>query len=265
MARPKWTKRIVTLVVMGALVAGAVVTVASADSSAERARRERKQLVQRLEQIHRIRHNGRVRLNQKIKAIRTELHKGAGPAAVGDMRRWKHNQDHLRLSRKELRKQLKALLRFSERRTQDLRTQRRQLTDWITTYGIFRTCPVAGPVDIADDFGMLVPKRPGTPEHVHQGNDMMASTGTPIVAPFDGVAVATPNRLGGLSVKVYGDLGFVYNAHLSAYGTLGKVRAGTVVGYVGSTGNAGGPHDHFEWHPGDGSAVDPNPYLMAVC
>ena len=31
----------------------------------------------------------------------------------------------------------------------------------------------------------------------------------------------------------------------------------TVVGYVGSTGDASGPHDHVEWHPNDGGAADP--------
>jgi peptidoglycan LD-endopeptidase LytH len=66
-------------------------------------------------------------------------------------------------------------------------------------------------------------------------------------------------------VKVYGDYGYVYNAHLSAFGTLGEVQRGDVIGYVGATGNAGGPHDHFEWHPDNGEAVDPHEYLLMVC
>ena len=130
----------------------------------------------------------------------------------------------------------------------------------------FGVCPVAGPHAIADDFGIWVhhPKDEGG-DHVHQGNDISAAAGTPIVAPFDGVAVASPNKIGGLAVKVFGDFGYVYNAHLSRYGSLGAVDKGDVVGYVGSTGNAGGPHDHFEWHPGGGAAVDPHWFLLQVC
>jgi len=130
----------------------------------------------------------------------------------------------------------------------------------------FAVCPVAGPHAIADGFGIWVhhPKDEGG-NHVHQGNDISAPSGTPIVSPFDGVAVASPNKIGGLAVKVFGDFGYVYNAHLSRYGSLGAVEKGDVVGYVGATGNAGGPHDHFEWHPGGGAAVDPYGFLMQVC
>ncbi|MEX2405723.1 MAG: M23 family metallopeptidase, partial [Actinomycetota bacterium] len=130
----------------------------------------------------------------------------------------------------------------------------------------FAVCPVQGPHAIANDFGIWVHRskeRGG--DHVHQGNDIMAPMGTPIVAPFDGVAVAAPNKLGGLAVKVFGDYGYVYNAHGSGYGNLGPVETGDVIGYVGATGNTGAPHDHFEWHPGNGAAVDPYPFLMKVC
>jgi len=130
----------------------------------------------------------------------------------------------------------------------------------------FAVCPVQGPHAISNSFGIWVQRseeRGG--DHVHQGNDISAPTGTPIVAPFDGLAVASTNKMGGLAVKVFGDFGYVYNAHLSRYGQLGSVNKGDVVGYVGSTGNAGGPHDHFEWHPGNGSAADPYPFLMQVC
>ena len=117
---------------------------------------------------------------------------------------------------------------------------------------------------ISDGFGDIR-DMPGTPRHIHQGNDIMAPTGAPIIAPFDGEAVAGSSDLGGTSVKVYGAGGYVYNAHLSAYGKLGAVQAGDVIGYVGSTGNATAPHNHFEWHPGDGAAVDPYLFLTAVC
>ena len=81
------------------------------------------------------------------------------------------------------------------------------------------------------------------------GNDILAAAGTPIVAPFDGYATASTGVLGGLEVRVSGARGYVYNAHLSSYGTLGQVSAGTVIGYVGATGDATTAHDHLEWHP----------------
>jgi murein DD-endopeptidase MepM/ murein hydrolase activator NlpD len=130
-----------------------------------------------------------------------------------------------------------------------------------TLDGVFLLCPVDAPRSYSDDFGYA---RAG---HVHQGNDVLAPLGTPIRAPFPGVAAVASNSVGGMAVKVFGRLGWVYNAHLSALGTLGGVEAGTIVGYVGNSGNAaGGPtHDHFEWHPGGGGAVDPYPYLQQVC
>jgi murein DD-endopeptidase MepM/ murein hydrolase activator NlpD len=127
-------------------------------------------------------------------------------------------------------------------------------------------CPVRGPVSIADDFG-AARYVDGKYDHPHQGNDILAPLGAEILAPFDGRAAVASNSLGGMSVKVFGEAGYVYNAHLSRLGKLGEVQAGDVIGYVGTSGNAQGttPHNHFEWHPGGGSAVDPHALLDQVC
>jgi murein DD-endopeptidase MepM/ murein hydrolase activator NlpD len=267
--RDKLIHRGVALAVACTLIAGTIVLAANADSSMERARKQRKLVVHKITQLHELRHDGRIRHNQKIKTLTTRIQKvrkGSAEVSLEAGRTRSDGRSHyLRNQRLKARQQLKGFLRFVERRTERLRFQRQQLSDWIETYGIFQHCPVRGPVTYNDGFGYWIPKRPGVPAHTHMGIDMMAATGTPIVATFNGVAVASPNRLGGLAVKVYGALGYTYNAHLSAYGKLGKVRSGDVVGYVGSTGDAGGPHDHFEWHPGNGSAVDPYVYLNAVC
>jgi peptidoglycan hydrolase CwlO-like protein len=114
--------------------------------------------------------------------------------------------------------------------------------------GVFQVCPVGQPRAFGDDFG--APRYAGG-YHLHAGNDILAPYGTPIYAPFDGTASDASNGLGGLSVYVHGEAGYVYNAHLSQLGQLGPVHAGDVIGYVGNSGDAQGgpPHDHFEWHP----------------
>jgi murein DD-endopeptidase MepM/ murein hydrolase activator NlpD len=148
----------------------------------------------------------------------------------------------------------------------ELRMHKEDVLAEISRIRPFAVCPVQGPHAISDSFGIWVHRseeRGG--DHVHQGNDIAAPMGTPIVAPFDGQAVTANNKMGGLAVKVYGRYGYVYNAHLSRFGQLGWVETGDVIGYVGATGNAGGAHDHFEWHPGNGAAVDPYPFLMLVC
>ncbi|HEY7755740.1 MAG TPA: peptidoglycan DD-metalloendopeptidase family protein [Actinomycetota bacterium] len=148
----------------------------------------------------------------------------------------------------------------------ELRDHKEEVLATIAKYRPFAICPIQGPHALTDSFGIWVhrsKKRGG--DHVHQGVDIMAPGGTPIVAPFDGTAVAVPNRLGGKAVNVYGEFGYVYNAHLSAYGQLGPVETGDVIGYVGATGNTSANHDHFEWHPDDGEAADPYPFLLKVC
>ncbi len=123
-------------------------------------------------------------------------------------------------------------------------------------------CPVAGPNSFVDSFGW---PRPGG--RVHEGIDMISPYGTPVVAVNDGTAVRTANALGGLAVIVYHSGGtWTYYAHLSSYGASGHVSTGTVIGYVGSTGDAGSTnHLHFEYHPGGAAAVDSYQALLAVC
>jgi peptidoglycan hydrolase CwlO-like protein len=140
--------------------------------------------------------------------------------------------------------------------------------------GVLFTCPVRGPHGYSDDFGA---PRPG---HIHAGVDIQAPDGTPIVAPFPGRVERGYDAGGGNAVYVYGSWGYVVNMHLSRYAASGNVSTGTVIGYVGATGDATGPHDHFEIHPKTlpahlwrspygyttvGTAIDGYPYLNSVC
>ena len=127
--------------------------------------------------------------------------------------------------------------------------------------GALQVCPVAGPNSFVDSFGW---PRDG---HTHQGTDMIAPFGTPVVAAHAGTVSHSSSSSGGIQAYVHGSAGYSFYAHLSSYSSAsGSVSAGTVIGYVGSTGNAGSVnHLHFEWHPGGGAAVNPYPLLLAVC
>ncbi|HEX9121983.1 MAG TPA: peptidoglycan DD-metalloendopeptidase family protein [Actinomycetota bacterium] len=127
--------------------------------------------------------------------------------------------------------------------------------------GAIARCPVAGPNSFVDSFGW-----PRSGGRTHQGIDLIAPYGTPVVAVQPGTAEAHPNSLGGNAVIVYGPGGdWTYYAHLSSYGQMGQVGVGTVIGHVGSTGDTNVNHLHFEYHPGGGSAVDAYQALLAVC
>jgi murein DD-endopeptidase MepM/ murein hydrolase activator NlpD len=131
--------------------------------------------------------------------------------------------------------------------------------------------PVAGPHSFGDSWA--APRMTGTRyAHAHQGTDILAGHGTPLVAVERGMILRMgTGTLGGIKLWLKGESGtYYYYAHLSAYaaGTVdGRVvDAGTVVGYVGDTGNARGgpPHVHFEIHPGGGPPVNPYPLLVAI-
>jgi murein DD-endopeptidase MepM/ murein hydrolase activator NlpD len=128
-------------------------------------------------------------------------------------------------------------------------------------------CPVAGPVTFTNTWG--APRSGG---RSHQGVDMFAAEGTPVVAVAAGTVEHYHNDLGGLSYRLTADDGtYYFGTHMSAYANVGAghVQAGTIIGYVGRTGNAAStpPHLHWEIHPaGRGTpAIDPTPTADRLC
>jgi hypothetical protein len=125
--------------------------------------------------------------------------------------------------------------------------------------------PVAGPAFYRDDW--LEP-RPGPVPRLHEGDDIVAAMGTPIRAPSDGTLrydTSDPNGYGLLAVVTAPDKTLYYMAHMSAtvqgLSTGSAVTQGQVVGFVGQTGDATGPHVHFEVHPLGGAGIDPKATL----
>ena len=121
--------------------------------------------------------------------------------------------------------------------------------------------PVSG--QISSEFGGRSSPY-GRSWEFHPGLDIRATSGTPVTATGSGVVVFA-GRMSGYGNMVVVDHGFelktVY-AHLSAvYTDVGqRVQAGEVVGAVGQTGRATGPHLHYEVRVGT-APVDPLCYL----
>lgn len=109
----------------------------------------------------------------------------------------------------------------------------------------------------------------------HNGVDIASPTGTPIYAPLDGVVSSVWNDTtygGGNSIillhGVDQNIRTGY-AHLSKFNvTKGKsVKAGDVIGFVGSTGRSTGPHLHFTLRYKQGGVfqeADPTTFLKAL-
>ncbi|MCU1266561.1 MAG: Peptidase [Acidobacteria bacterium] len=104
---------------------------------------------------------------------------------------------------------------------------------------------------------------------LHEGQDIFAPQGTPIYSATSGYVLNVgENRLGGQTVSVAGAGGRVYYyAHLDSYAhdlhEGDYVTTRTILGYVGTTGNAAGtpPHLHFGVYTPGGGAINPLPLL----
>jgi murein DD-endopeptidase MepM/ murein hydrolase activator NlpD len=132
--------------------------------------------------------------------------------------------------------------------------------------------PVLGDASFSDTWG-------GVRADVgwHHGVDIFARLGSPVFAVADGVLFSVGwNEIGGRRLWLRDRAGnFFYYAHLSRFAAIAvdgaRVRTGTVIGFVGNTGDAAGTpyHLHFEIHPasllslGYDGAVDPYSYVTA--
>jgi len=113
---------------------------------------------------------------------------------------------------------------------------------------------------LTSGFGMRVSPITGV-NRVHSGIDIGASSGSNVIAAASG-EILQAGYMGGYgnAILIYhgGGLATLY-AHLSGFavGTGQQVKQGQIIGYVGSTGFATGPHLHFEVRV---NGVPVNPY-----
>lgn len=107
----------------------------------------------------------------------------------------------------------------------------------------------------------------------HTGQDFPAPVGTPVYAVAPGVVISsTAGSWAGTNVVIQHKTGATLSAHLSrrVVSPGEAVKPGQLIGYVGATGRAFGPHLHFEYYPngttpGDVySAQDPMSFLRSL-
>jgi peptidoglycan LD-endopeptidase LytH len=105
----------------------------------------------------------------------------------------------------------------------------------------------------------------------HQGIDIFAPRGRAVVSTTSGIVIGVgSSRRGGNTVWVFGPSGQRhYYAHLDAIAAIRVsqfIVRGTVIGYVGNTGNARGtpPHLHYGIYRFRGGAINPYPLLVGA-
>ena len=146
------------------------------------------------------------------------------------------------------------------------------------------TFPVSGGASYIDSFG--APRSGG---RIHEGQDLMGTKGTPLVAAVNGVITRVRHDTTGMSgnsLTIEGDDGWTYvyihinndspgtddglnpfhHAFAPGVAVNRRVVAGELVAYLGDSGNAEStsPHLHFEIHTADGTVINAYPSLRAA-
>ena len=127
--------------------------------------------------------------------------------------------------------------------------------------------PSQGRCSFADTWQQ---SRPGG--RFHEGVDIMGVKGLALYAVVDGTITKMYGAdavLSGNALRLTASDGtYFFYAHLDSFApgiAVGSVvKAGQIIGYMGSTGFAGSPHLHFEVHPKGGAPVSPYPIVKAV-
>ena len=132
--------------------------------------------------------------------------------------------------------------------------------------------PIAGAFDWGGEGSRFGATRRG---HTHQGQDLSAAEGTPVVAPRAGLVEAVQYQAEGAGHYVVldsddEDHDYIFMHLRSGSITIeegDRVRTGQAIGDVGTTGRSTGPHLHFEiwvggWYTG-GEPIDPLPLLQS--
>lgn len=125
--------------------------------------------------------------------------------------------------------------------------------------------PLSGPLEVTSSFGPRIDPFLGRPA-LHAGVDLRENYGAPVRATAAGTVVFA-NAKGGYGNMVEIDHGNGLStryAHLSSFavGQGQSVKAGDIIGRIGETGRATGPHLHYETRI-NGEPVDPERFLKA--
>ncbi len=127
--------------------------------------------------------------------------------------------------------------------------------------------PLPGYYRLSDDYGMRNDPFGGPGQKMHNGIDIPAPAGTPIIAAYDGqVAWSYYNWSAGNWIGIdHGDGIYTVYMHMSAMlVSEGEyVKAGDTIGLVGTTGSSTGNHLHFAVRL-DGSYVNPHDYVTTA-